>query len=128
MSAVSGGNLKLGLKASISGLDILWQDWFVVCTGSVQAVIPLEDDACPWREHSCRTGALPKGAVLVGTYTASSAYHCHLPHCIQMLCAACGVSQRKVNDCSVTLVLIIGKLVAAGEALVRPAGGCSALA
>lgn len=53
MNAVSGGNLKLRLEASASGLDR-----FVVCAEGVRAVVS-------WEEHE---DALPKRAVLVGAW------------------------------------------------------------
>lgn len=77
----------------------------LVFAGGVQAVVSLEEHAggrCllvsllhPPGRLPCRTGTLPKQAVLAGTYTASSAYDYHLPHYvqIQVLCASPRVSQ-----------------------------------
>lgn len=53
MNVVSGGNLKLRLEASASGLDMLWQDQFVVCAEGVRPVFFWEEHAgCPAKE-SC---------------------------------------------------------------------------
>lgn len=90
VNAVSGGNLKLRLKASTSELDILWQDQFVVWA------------AVSWEEH---TGCPAKGscARCCSALSALSWARCCVPG----------------PDCSVLLALLLWTLVTVGEASVR---------
>lgn len=107
MNSESGGNLKLRLEASTSGLGILWQDQFVACAEGVQAVVSWEEHTGCSAKESCARWCL-----------APSTQGSHLPHPARFRCF---VLQCKVGDCSVVHVLLLWKLVAVGEASVRPA-------
>lgn len=83
---------------------ILWQDQFAVCAEDVRAVGSWEEHTgCPAKESSAPC------------CLASSTQRSHLLHLAGSRCFVQG------QDCSVGHALLLWKLVAVGEASVRPA-------